>query len=448
MDKLDDGKERGSSTANLRSRAAEIGLTIYDMEEVEAMGMESSSRDYNPPRSSDICTINYTSGTTGPPKGVVLTHKNLVAAASAARACIAETGTNIHISYLPLAHIYERLNQHRAMWTGTQIGYFHGDIQGLSDDMKILKPTIFPSVPRIYNRYGSLLKSITINAPGPQGTLSRRIVSDNIASMLRTHNPSNKHGESHEGWRRSVASTLGLEHTRVMVTGAAPIDPSLQNFLRAMLGNDFIQGYGMTEAYAISLTQYSSDFSTGHCGGLAPTSEACVMDIPEMNYYSTDKDDNGRPLSRGELLLRGTTCFREYYKDPEGTKKAMLEDGWFRTGDIASIDEMGRFAIIDRVKNVLKLAQGEYVTPEKIENVYLAHSTRLSQAFVYGDSTQSFLVGLFGINPEVFAPFAKKILSRNLDSNDEVAVRSALSPCRVLSLKRCLGSLSCARTSH
>lgn len=100
------------------------------------------------------------------------------------------------------------------------------------------------------------------------------------------------------------------------------------------------------------------DLSVGNCGGVAPTLELCLLDVPDMEYYATDK-----PHPRGELLIRGSSLFNGYYKNEEETKKAMLPDGWFCTGDIATIDSRGRFKIIDRRKNVLKLAQGEYISP-------------------------------------------------------------------------------------
>jgi long-chain acyl-CoA synthetase len=177
----------------------------------------------------------------------------------------------------------------------------------------------------------------------------------------------------------------------------------------------------LTETYALSLAQSPDDYSTGNCGGLAPAIEACLKSVPDMDYVVDDK-----PNPRGELLLRGTLRFREYYKNPEETAKAIDDAGWFSTGDIAEVDSLGRFKIIDRRKNVLKLAQGEYISPERIENVYLAHSTMLTQAYVHGDSTQSFLVAIFGVDPAVFAPFASGILKRSINASDVPAITAAL----------------------
>jgi long-chain acyl-CoA synthetase len=145
-----------------------------------------------------------------------------------------------------------------------------------------------------------------------------------------------------------------------------------------------------------------------------------------MEYTVDDK-----PHARGELLLRGASVFTGYYKNPEETAKAFTEDGWFRTGDICSVDEMGRFSIMDRRKNVLKLAQGEYISPERIEGVYLSSCTYLAQGFVHGDSSQTSLVAIFGIQPDVFAPFASKILSRQISATDIPALKAACEDPRV-----------------
>ncbi|KAK3044228.1 hypothetical protein LTS18_001843, partial [Coniosporium uncinatum] len=212
-----------------------------------------------------------------------------------------------------------------------------------------------------------------------------------------------------------------------MVSGSAPLDPSLHQFLRVVFANNLVQGYGLTETFAVGLCQLEGDLTAGNCGALAPTTEACLRDVPDMEYLTTDS-----PHPRGELLIRTTTQFREYWKNPEETAKAVDSEGWFHTGDVASIDELGRFRIIDRVKNFLKLAQGEYISPERIENVFLANCPWLATAYVHGDSMQSSLVGLFGIMPDAFAIFAGKVLKKDIGATDYASLMVAAKDPKVL----------------
>ena len=429
MDPLTNGSELpGTSKADLLNALAEdANVQIVYIEDVEAMG-EAAPRPYNAPRSEDITTINYTSGTTGNPKGVVLSHANQVAACSASLCLVEQSKLDVHISYLPLAHIFERVGEGAALWAGAAIGYFHGDVAALIDDMKVLRPTSFLSVPRLYNRFGGAIKATTTQAPGFMGTLSRHILKAKMAN-ISNHDPAkqtNKHALYDRIWSRNVAAAFGLDRARGMISGSAPIDPSLQQFLRVAFANNFLQGYGLTETYAVSLAQLGGDMSTGNCGAVAPCNELCLLDVPDMEYLTTDK-----PHPRGELLIRGNSVFKEYFRNADETAKTFTEDGWFKTGDIATVDDLGRFKIIDRRKNVLKLAQGEYISPERIENVYLGNLAYLAQAYVHGDSDKAFLVAIFGITPDLFADWLGRVLGRSVSSTDTQALRAACEDDRV-----------------
>ena len=416
LDPLEAGSELpGTSKKDLLNAvAAEKGIQIHYIKDVEAMG-EAAPRPYYTPKSDDIVTINYTSGTTGNPKGVILSHANAVAAASSSLSICPQKHGDVICSYLPLAHIYQRMTEHSALWGGAAIGYFHGNILELVDDFKLLRPTAFTSVPRLYNRFGGAIKAASVQAPGFKGALSRHVVSTKLANInpAAPGKATNKHLFYDRIWARKVASALGLERVHTMVSGSAPLDPTLHQFLRIVFSNNFIQGYGLTETYAMGLAQAPGDLTSGNCGGCAVSTELCIQDVPDMEYLSSDK-----PHPRGELLMRGTNVFGQYYKNEAETQKAFTEDGWFRTGDIVSVDELGRFRIIDRVKNVLKLSQGEYISPERIENVYLGNLPWLAQGYVHGDSSQSNLVGIFGFQPDIFAGFLGKILGKPVAATD------------------------------
>jgi long-chain acyl-CoA synthetase len=420
LDPLESGEAPGLSIyALLSSLASEVGLKIFSIDQVEALGA-SLNRPYNPPQPSDAITINYTSGTTGAPKGVILSHGAAVAAASSSLATAYPEANDVLCSYLPLAHIFERMTEHVAFWSGARIGFFHGNILELVEDFKALRPTTLPSVPRLYNRFGGAIRAQTVDQPGFKGSLSRYIVAAKLANLRDKTNPTVKHAFYDRIWGKKVAAALGLDRARTMVTGSAPLDPSLQQFLRIVFANRFIQGYGLTESYAASICQLEGDLSAGSCGAVLPASEVCLLSVPDMDYLVTDK-----PQPRGELLLRGNTLFDGYYKNEEETQKAMTKDGWFKTGDIATVDAMGRFTIIDRRKNVLKLAQGEYISPERIEGIYLNGCNYLAQAYVHGDSVQTFLVAIFGVQPDTFALFASKVLGREVSATDLGQIRAA-----------------------
>ena len=427
LDPLDAGEpETHTKAAVLNQIAAEHGIKIYSMAEVEEIGARSG-RAMRAPVRDDLCTINYTSGTTGMPKGVVLTHGSAVAANTSGRCGGSVTSKDVHISYLPLAHIYGRMIDGIALAEGASIGFFRGDILGLVDDMKILQPTGFISVPRLFNRFNSAIRVATIEADGVRGALSRRVIATKKAQMKQpVGKASNTHFLYDRIWTPKVKAAVGLNRAHAMISGSAQLDPDVQEFLRAAFANNFNQGFGMTETYAVGTIQANGDFTTGNIGAPMPCMEVCLESVPEFNYTVDDK-----PNPRGEILLRGPALFSEYYKNEDETKKTLEADGWFHTGDIAEIDSMGRLKIVDRKKNVLKLAQGEYISPERIENVFLGNTPVVGSAYVHGDPQQSSLVAIFGIDPENFAPFASKIMGQTIAQTDEAALKAATKDLKV-----------------
>ncbi|KAI9281094.1 hypothetical protein BY458DRAFT_450589 [Sporodiniella umbellata] len=401
MDSIEEVARPGVASKSdiIKAWAAEKGIRLLDFDTVELMG-KKNRRSYNPPTSDDLACIMYTSGTTGMPKGAVLSHGNFVSAVCGSMTQLGGTADDVAISYLPLAHIFGRVTDHLALILGGRLGFFSGDMNTLMDDVQLLKPTIFTSVPRLFNKVYGKLVAATVQASGTKGALARRAVAAKLANLEAGQ------GVTHALWDRlifnKVKQALG-GNVRIMVTGSAPIGKDVMQFLRIAFCCDILEGYGATETCAASCINFPSEHLAGHIGAPFPCNEIKLVDVPEMNYLSTD------PLPRGELCARGPNIFKGYYKEEEKTREALDSEGWFHTGDIAMINERGAFVIIDRKKNIFKLAQGEYVAPEKIENVY-AKSPVIGQIYLHGDSLQSVLVAIVVPDPEALeAMLASKL---------------------------------------
>ena len=180
---------------------------------------------------------------------------------------------------------------------------------------------------------------------------------------------------------------------RLMVTGSAPISKDVLKFLKIAFCCPINEGYGQTECTAAASASASNDSEVGHIGGPYPTCDFRLFDIPEMNYTSKDQDEQGNPLPRGEICIRGFNVFRGYFQLPDKTAEALDENGWLHTGDVGVLLPNGAVKIIDRKKNIFKLSQGEYVAPEKLEQVF-QQMPLVMQNFMYGDSLQSNMVGI------------------------------------------------------
>ncbi|RIA95101.1 hypothetical protein C1645_758188 [Glomus cerebriforme] len=425
MDELEDDSPVPFGSTNtgkvLKHWAEDKGIVLLSFSEVEKLGKQNS-RKHNPPSPNDLACICYTSGTTGIPKGAMLTHANFIAAASAVCQVWETYQDDVLISYLPLAHIFGRIAETVAVTSGGSIGYYHGDILTLIDDITELKPTLFPSVPRLLTRIYAKLQQATVNAPGIKGVLSRKAVEAKLERLEKGQ------GYTHPFWDRiifnKVKQVLG-GRVRMMITGSAPLDPEVLQFLRIAFVTEITEGYGQTEGVATATIGLPGENKAGHVGGPQLCCEIKLVDVPEMNYFSTDK-----PYPRGELCYRGPNCFIGYYKNEEKTRETIDSEGWVHTGDISYIDELGAFTIVDRKKNIFKLSQGEYVAPEKIENVYL-NSPLILQVFVHGDSLRNHLVAVVVPDPETFVPWANMLTGKNVSLGDEKGLESLINDPKV-----------------
>ncbi|XP_076855443.1 long-chain-fatty-acid--CoA ligase 5 isoform X3 [Brachyhypopomus gauderio] len=366
--------------AALTERASKSGVEVLLLKNLEALGKDNLQKPI-PPKPEDLSIVCFTSGTTGDPKGAMLSHENVVADAASFvksfESVYTPLTTDVSISFLPLAHMFERIVQTVLYGAGGRVGFFQGDIRLLPDDMKALQPTVFPVVPRLLNRVYDKVQS------GAQSPFKKWLLNFAIGR---------KHVEVKQGiirndslWDRlifrKVQESLG-GRVRVVVTGAAPISPSVLIFLRACLGCQIFEAYGQTECTAGSTISLPGDWTTGHVGVPVPCNVIKLVDVEEMNYFTSNNE--------GEVCVKGKNVFCGYLKDPERTAEALDKDGWLHTGDIG------------------KWLPGEYIAPEKIENVYI-RSASVAQVFVHGDSLQSCLVAIAVPDPDILPAWAEKI---------------------------------------
>ncbi|XP_052240427.1 long-chain-fatty-acid--CoA ligase 5-like isoform X2 [Dreissena polymorpha] len=386
-------------------------LQFTDMEKAG----ESAPQQPKPAGPDDLAVVCYTSGTTGLPKGAMLTHRNCLAPVLACTNLfntnnLVVTADDTLISYLPLAHSYERLCEACMYTCGGKIGFFQGDVRTLLDDIKELQPTVFPSVPRLLNRvYDKVMAGAGASA------IKSRMLNMALASKEKEIKSGVIRKDS--WWDKLVFSkvqaTLGGK-VRLLTTGSAPLSPKILMFLRCCVGAPVLEGYGQTECGAICTLQTPGDGEIGNVGPPLRCNYIKLVDVPDMNYNASD--------DKGEVCIKGYNVFKGYLKDPEKTKEAIDEDGWLHTGDVGQWLPNGCLKIIDRKKNIFKLAQGEYIAPEKVENVYV-RSTHVAQVFLHGDSLKASVVAVIVPDPDTVLKFAKEKM--NLTGTMEELCRNA-----------------------
>eukprot|EP00826_Nyctotherus_ovalis_P050111 TRINITY_DN610_c0_g1_i1.p1 TRINITY_DN610_c0_g1~~TRINITY_DN610_c0_g1_i1.p1 ORF type:complete len:491 (-),score=109.61 TRINITY_DN610_c0_g1_i1:53-1525(-) len=369
---------------------SDLNLILFrNIMEVGRKETEVELRDSEP---EDIMTICYTSGTSGVPKGALILHGRFRdATASFVQYVIkGRLGPDTAlISYLPLAHIYERTMVNLVIISGFREGFFHGVISELKDDIMECKPVFFSGVPRILCRfYESMMKSIN-SLTGFKRNLAKAAVKAKMAYYKST-------GEvSHPLYDKLVFNKFREAYggrIKVFFTGSAPLDGVITDHLKIFLSAFSIHGYGQTETTAPYTLSSYYDPDSFSVGVPVPRYKIKLVDVPEMGYFSTDTV-NGVSIPRGEICAKGPVI-PGYFKDPERTAELFDSEGWLHSGDIGLIMPNGCLKIIDRKKHIFKLQQAVYVAPEKIENI-LNNSPWVHQMFVYGNSYQSYICLLY-----------------------------------------------------
>jgi long-chain acyl-CoA synthetase len=336
--------------------------------------------------------IVYTSGTTGPPKGAMLSHDNLLAAARNGGRVFSVTPDDEVLSYLPLCHIAERLiSVIDAIAHGYVVNFGDG-VEDLAADLRAVQPTFFLGVPRVWEK---LLATITIRMQDA-GVLKRanyRFWMSRGARMARKR-WEGKRGplttvEYALGWLllyRSLRQKIGMSRMRYALSGAAPIAPKVLEYFWA-LGVPVLEGYGMTENSAQATVTPVGGVRLGKVGRAVPDCEVRIADD-------------------GEILTRGPGTFMGYFRDPDATADTIDPDGWLHTGDIGYLDDDGYLTITDRKKDIIITAGGKNISPSEIENA-LKVSPYVREAIVIGDQRR-YLVTLIGIELDTVGSWAQQ----------------------------------------
>jgi long-chain acyl-CoA synthetase len=339
----------------------------------------------------DVCTFIYTSGTTGPPKGCVITHGNYRAMLDMVKENSVIEGEDVTYLYLPLAHSFALLIQLGSFDLGATLAYWERDPLKIMPNLAELKPTYFPSVPRIFEK----IYTTATSAMEKEGGLKKAIFDWSIrvgGKMREAERAGRRAGfflrKQYEFADKKVLSKIrGLfgGRLRLAVSGAAPINPDILRFFDAA-GVLVLEGWGMTETSTAATISTPEDFKIGTIGKPFP---GCEVKIAED----------------GEILVKGPNVFRGYYKNEEATRETIV-DGWLHTGDLGAIDPDGFICITGRKKDIIITAGGKNITPANLEAEIKQHPL-VSQCVVVGDR-RPYLVALVTLDPEEAVAYAKE----------------------------------------
>jgi long-chain acyl-CoA synthetase len=368
------------SLTELRSRGR---AALGRLEETLATRVATTGRD-------DLATIVYTSGTTGPPKGVLQTHGNHLAALEAVGAIDLAREGEIDFLFLPLAHSFARMLEYYGLWMGT-VTAFASSIDAVAQEIAEVRPHVIPSVPRIFEKiYARILSTREASGMLKQALFDWAVGVGRERSLCeQEHRPA----PILTAAQALVADGLVLARirqalggrVRLMVSGGAPLAREIMEFFHAA-GILVLEGYGLTETTPILTVNRPDHFKFGTVG---PAIDGVTVRIAED----------------GEILAKGPNIAHGYHQRPEATAESWDHDGWFHTGDIGELDADGFLRITDRKKDLIKTSGGKYVAPQNIENL-LKTQPHISQAVVIGDN-RKYCVALLTVDVDEVERFAR-----------------------------------------
>jgi long-chain acyl-CoA synthetase len=342
-------------------------------------------------RSDDVATLVYTSGTTGPPKAAMATHGNLIAAINALGPIVDLSADDRVLSYLPLAHILERLNSEIRLYCAGNAIWFAASIAEMPKEVRDLRPTCFVGVPRVWEKMASSISAAVDALPASRRRLARWAIAvgeHGVDQRQRRESPTAaqrvRHLVAERLVLRRIRAETGLDQAHTLITGAAPISVHVLRFFHA-LGLEVLEGYGMSENMTVTAVNRRGHARLGTVGQVVQGVELRISDD-------------------GEILMRGDVLFAGYYKDPAATAETLV-DGWLHTGDIGELDGDGYLRITDRKKDLIITAGGKNVSPSNIEDAL--RSELIANPVVIGDR-RPYIAALLALDASGLQDFAHR----------------------------------------
>ena len=363
-----------------------------------------TSKDLNVAKPNSVLTLCYTSGTTSLPKGAMLNQKGF----ACQRYLLDDTGiifthNDVLLSYLPLAHVMERACILASLTSGCKVVFITGtDIKKyLMEDLLLVKPTVLLTVPRILINFHQKVIETFSKLTGCAKSMAES------GLKAKRENYANNRDVNHTYYDtlvfRKIREKFG-GRLRALVSGSAPIPRDICSDIKIMLSVPLCEGYGMTELHGGSHGTSVYDFTNSNIGGVLRTLEFKLVDKKELNYHSGTKYD-GKLAPTGEICYKGPSVFVGYFRDEEKTRETIDKNGWLHTGDVGMIDPNNKgLKIVDRVKEIFKLSQGEYIAPSKLEGLYVK-CPLVAQLCIYGNSQESNILAIVVVNKERCAAF-------------------------------------------
>ena len=341
-----------------------------------------------------IMTICYTSGTTGNPKGVMLCQRNLI--------CVLETCIyasslpldeyGCHVSFLPLAHIFERMVISGFMGAAAKVGFISGSVKTtLMEDISILGPTLLFTVPRVLQT----IRMKVFDGFNSLGGWKKKLAYKAYHTKLENYK---KYGIiTHAIYDQIVFKKIRAmfgNRLKVVLCASAPMPKELADDFKIFLSVPVIEGLGMTELSGSAFATNLHDLTNFTAGGVIGGAKMLLKSVPDLGYSIDDVID-GVNCPAGEICLKGPLIFKGYYKNDEENAKAFDKDGYFHTGDVGRLfPNLGNgLKIVDRVKEIFKLSQGEYIIPAKLESIY-NKSGYIQQIMIYGNSSMNNIIAI------------------------------------------------------